>query len=145
MHALFGIDRETQQLEARMEKLKRASPAPRQAALTAEDARRMQEELKFAEGVAEQLTMPWEALFRALEAAAMRDVALLSLEPEAKRRTLRITAEAKSKDAMLKYFRRLSDNSMLLDVHLVEHQVRPDPGQPVRFSVKASWAGRPHG
>jgi len=100
---------------------------------------RLDEETKLAEAVVRQLTLPWGPLIGAIEQAATRDVAILQLQPDAESRTLRITAEARHRDAMFEYLRRLAAARGLAEVHVVSHQVqRDDPQRPVQFSVQAS-------
>ncbi|HZL99505.1 MAG TPA: hypothetical protein VFD43_04555, partial [Planctomycetota bacterium] len=45
--------------------------------------------------VTEQLSLPWGRLFRAVESAATKQVALIALQPESGRGVVRITAEAR--------------------------------------------------
>ena len=83
---------------------------------------------------------PWQALFATLESLASDDVALLSLTPDARKRQLRIRAEARDLGAMLAYHRKLEDTAVLRDVSLVNHEFAEQvQGRPVRFSLVASW------
>jgi hypothetical protein len=100
---------------------------------------RLEEETKSAEAVVRELTLPWAALLRSLEEAATRDVAVLQLQPDAQLRVLKLTAEARSQEAMFRYLQRLAAAKNLADAHLVSHQVqRDDPQRPIQFSVQAS-------
>jgi hypothetical protein len=100
---------------------------------------RLDEETKSAEAVVRELTLPWAPLLRSLEEAAMRDVAILQLQPDAHLRVLKLTAEARSQEAMFRYLRRLAASKNLGDTHLVSHQVqRDDPQRPIQFSVQAT-------
>jgi Tfp pilus assembly protein PilN len=106
------------------------------------DTKRTAEEMKIAESIAQRLTLPWADLFDALESSSNNAVALLALEPDLSKRVLRITAEAKNKTDMLEYVRRLSEDRRLINVHLMDHQLQAQtPGEPVRFSIQAAWAG----
>src|SRR6059036_3891169 len=68
-----------------------------------------------------------------------RDVAILQLQPDAEQRLLRLTAEARDREAMFEYLRRLGGAQGLADVHLVSHQVqREDPQRPIQFAVQAA-------
>jgi hypothetical protein len=98
----------------------------------------LDEDLKAAEAVVRQLALPWGAMVQAVESAASRDVALLQMQPEARERQLRLTAEARNENAMLKYLRRLETARSLAGVHLSSHQVvLEDPRRPIRFTVLA--------
>jgi hypothetical protein len=106
---------------------------PRAASKTAD------EELKQAENVVRQLTLPWSDIVRAIEGASMRDVGVLNMQPDAQQRVLKLTAEAKTRDAMLEYVRRVAQTQGLSDVYIVSHQVRAeDPSRPIQFSLQAS-------
>ena len=99
---------------------------------------RLDEQAKSAEAVVRQLTLPWGSLIGAIEQAATRDVAILQLQPDAEQRVLRLTAEARNRDAMFEYLKRLGGARELSNVVLVSHQVqRDDPQQPIQFSVQA--------
>ena len=100
---------------------------------------RLDEQAKNAEAVVRQLTLPWASLVGAIEQAATRDVAILQLQPDADQRVLRLTAEARNRDAMFEYLKRLGGARELANVVLVSHQVQKDePQQPIHFSVQAS-------
>jgi|SRR5688572_17185778 hypothetical protein len=100
---------------------------------------RLEAEARSAEAVVRELTLPWAALIRSLEEAAMRDVAILQLQPDAHQRVLRLTAEARNQEAMFQYLRRLAAAKNLGEAHLVSHQVqRDDPQRPIQFSVQAT-------
>ena len=87
-----------------------------------------------------QLNLPWRDLTQALASATPPTVALLSLEPDAKRRQLRITAEARSSDAMLAYLGRMQAEEGFSSVVLTRHEVmEQDPNRPLRFQISAQW------
>lgn len=100
---------------------------------------RLEQETKAAEAVVRELTLPWGPLIGTLEEAATRDVAILQLQPDAQQRVLKLTAEARTEEAMFQYVRRLGAASTLGEAHLVSHQVqRDDPQRPIQFSVQAA-------
>lgn len=99
---------------------------------------RLDEEVKAAEAVVKGLTVPWAALVETLERAATREVALLQLQPDAQNRLVRLTLEARSRQAMFDYVRRLGASRVLADAHILNHQVQlDDPQRPIQFSVQA--------
>jgi hypothetical protein len=103
---------------------------------------RLDEETKSAEAVVRELTLPWGSLIRTLEEAATREVAILQLQPDAHQRVLKLTAEARNREAMFEYVRRLGAATTLDAPHLVSHQVqRDDPQRPIQFSVQATMKG----
>lgn len=113
--------------------------APERRSLAAGPKERLDEEVKSAEAVVRQLTLPWDAVIHTIEHAAMREVAILQLEPNAETRVVRLTAQARSREAMFAYLRRLGAAKEVSEVHLVSHQVqREDPQRPLQFSVHAA-------
>ena len=87
-----------------------------------------------------QLNLPWAPLFESLENLQPRDVALLSLEPDGKKRLLRILAEAKQPDDMIAFVRLLREQPQFADAVLLKHEVNvQDPNRPIRFLVQAWW------
>jgi nitrate reductase NapAB chaperone NapD len=103
---------------------------------------RLEEETRSAQAVVRQLNFPWAGMVQAIEKAAIRDVALLQLQPNADARTLRLVAEARESEAMFEFLRRLGTVGGLSEVHLVNHQVRRDDSpRSIRFSVIVSMKG----
>jgi len=87
-----------------------------------------------------QLNLPWGDLHDAVKAATPASVALLALEPDAKRRVLRMTAEARSSDDMLAYVERVADQEWFEGVVLTRHEINEqDPNRPIRFQFEAQW------
>lgn len=134
---LFTQYRDTQLELARLEAAAGLLGAERRPARTI-SKERLEEEVKAAETVVRSLTLPWAALVETLERAATREVALLQLQPDAQNRVLRLTLEAKSRQAMFDYARRLGTSGLLADAHILSHQVLVDnPQRPIQFSVQA--------
>jgi Tfp pilus assembly protein PilN len=105
---------------------------------------RLEAEMKSAQATVRQLSLPWAQLIDSLERAATQEVAVLSIQPDAQNRVLRVSAEARREGTMLDYLRRLEATGSFAEVHLVSHQVREDaPGRPIQFSVQASFKGKP--
>jgi hypothetical protein len=100
---------------------------------------RLDEEVKGAEAVMRQLSLPWGSLVEAIEQASTREVAVLQLQPDADNRVVRLTAEARNSKAMFEYVRRLGAAKGLADAHVVSHHLqREDPQRPIQFSVQAA-------
>lgn len=97
-------------------------------------------ELKRANEIVQQLAMPWDTFFNAIEVFDPNQVALLRIETDMSRHSLTITAEAKSFNGMLGYVRSLGRQATLTDVCLISHQVLEENElRPVRFSISAKW------
>ena len=101
----------------------------------------MKREVRKANAVMSELDLPWGALFDSIEYAASHDVALLSIQPDASSRKMRIGGEAKNISAMLDFVGALEREPALKDAHLLKYEIkRDDPHRPVTFLVSASWA-----
>ncbi|EEG07746.1 hypothetical protein [Pseudogulbenkiania ferrooxidans] len=97
-----------------------------------------------ANAVWQSLNQPWPALFSALEQSKTDDVALLAVEPDPLKHSVRITAEVKKREAMLSYIERLEQQPGLGSVVLLEHHInQQDNEKPFRFSVLAAWKPEP--
>jgi hypothetical protein len=125
----------------RVERLSRhRSPAARP--LTEQAARARMLEFKQANQVVRQLSLPWSALFKAVETTSGQNIALLSLAPDPGKGTVIISGEARDLDALLNYTRQLSTRDIFGSVMLQNHQIQQsDPEKPLRFSLLAEWKG----
>jgi Tfp pilus assembly protein PilN len=119
--------------------------APRRAAESAvRDARKHGEAVVRGNEVAHELSRRWDRVFLALESARTPNVALLAIEPDPRKGVLKITAEAKGKNAMLDYVDRLQSAQPLQRVMLESHEVQSQVAEkPVRFIVTAAWKSVP--
>lgn len=124
----------------------RAIPASATAERITGDAPQLGAEIRQANAVLRQLTMPWESLFKAVESSSQRhgkEIALLMIKPDAEKRQVRISGEAKNLTVLLDYIRLLSREESLANVYLVSHQVQQqDRDKPVVFSLVAEWKTR---
>lgn len=97
--------------------------------------------------MAEQLGTPWTKLLAELEGAShdtSGQVAVLSIEPDAIKRNVHITAESKDLPLALAYVQRLQASSLLRYPMLDSHEVKADdPQRPVRFAMTAEWREAP--
>ncbi len=116
--------------------------APRRAA-AAPDALTLAE-VQRANRIIDQLTVPWDALFDAVEAADARGLAVLSLTPNAIERSLRMAGEARSVKELLAYVARMAEQPALSQVHLLGYSTVPRDGVPVvAFTLAATWRQTP--
>lgn len=140
---LFARYRDAQLERARLEAAASlVSPERRPARSLPKE--RLDEEVRAAEAVVRSLTLPWAAIVQTIERAATREVAILQLQPDAQTRVLRLTGEARSREAMFAYVRRLAAAQSLADVHVVSHQVQlDDPQKPIQFAVHAAIKAAP--
>lgn len=108
--------------------------------LSEQAARAQMLEVKQANQVVRQLTLPWNALFRAVETAGGDGIALLSMEPDMQKGTVKISGEAKDLNALLNYVKQLSSRKVFGNVFLQDHKIQQtDPEKPLHFSLLADW------
>jgi Tfp pilus assembly protein PilN len=87
-----------------------------------------------------QLNLPWRALHDAVQAGTPANIALLAMEPDARKNSVRITAEAKSSDDMIAYVEQLQKGDWFSAVLLSRHEINEqDPNRPIRFQLDALW------
>ena len=90
-----------------------------------------------------QLNLPWRALQDAVAGATPATVALLALEPDAKKQILKISAETKTSDDMIAYIEQLKQQELFTEVVLNRHEINEqDPNKPIRFRLEATWEAR---
>ena len=88
-----------------------------------------------------QLNLPWRALHDAIGEATPDSIALLALEPDARKRVIKLTAEAKTSDAMIGYVEQLKRQELFAAVTLTRHEINEtDPSRPIRFQLEAEWS-----
>lgn len=128
-------------LDARLASLSK-KPQQKAAPIAGVEAQQFERESRVLANVAIELNTPWNPLFRALEAAPQK-IALLSIEPDAHKRELILTGEAKDFKEMLDYVRYLQGQAMLSGIALQTHQInQQDRDKPVRFRITAGWTVR---
>jgi hypothetical protein len=90
--------------------------------------------------VIDELVVPWERLFDAIEDADPGGLGALALTPNARDRTLRLTGEARDLNELLAYVDRMGAQSLLGEVHLQGYNTVMRDGQPVlSFTLAAVW------
>ena len=128
--------REVTQLQARQERLESRDRPAAKAALPESTIK----EIRRANDVIEQISLPWDRLFRAVESAAGEKVGLLGITPDQKSGTVEVGGEAADLNAMFDYVKRLQRQPSLTRVYLLNHKLNDqDPQHPIRFTVTASW------
>jgi Tfp pilus assembly protein PilN len=110
------------------------------AKTSAADTQQAGAEIKVANDVIMRLSLPWSELFNALEEANSSNIALLGIEPDAGKRLVRVSGEAKDSAALFAYIRILQANKAMTSVYLKHQQVQEhNPERPIRFTLDASW------
>lgn len=87
-----------------------------------------------------QLNLPWRDVLDAIEVATPATIALVTLEPDAKKHQVQVEAEAKTGDEMIAYVEQLKHQPLFDEVVLTRHEVNvQDPNKPIRFQLYARW------
>jgi hypothetical protein len=132
---------ETQALQSRLASLEQRTRHQTPAATQIDKS--VEQEIRRANDVIEQIALPWDRLFRAVEGAAVARVMLLGIAPDAKSGTVQISAETADAEAMFEYVKRLEQQPELANVYLLQHQFeRQNATRPLQFLVTASWLDR---
>lgn len=123
---------------AELKKLWRRTPGAIPEAVP--DSAALRQEVRIANTVLQQIAVPWDALFREIEARTDESIALLSVQPDLQNRVVRIGGESRSLQAAIDYARRLGTAPKLSGVYLVSHEVKAqDKQRAVSFSLVAAW------
>lgn len=97
----------------------------------------------FVNGAVMQLNLPWRALQDAVASGTPRNVALVALEPDPRKKILKITAETKTSDEMVAYVEELKQQELFASVVLTRHEINEqDANRPLRFQLEAVWVAR---
>lgn len=134
------LSKQTQRLEADIEKLSHPKLVKPLFKLNSKEYLKAREESVAINSVVSEITLPWTALFKTLEAVDRPEIKLMSVEPNTKKQSLRINAVAMDTENMMSYIDDLSTQKMLKSVALVTQQNADINGQPaLHFVVEALW------
>lgn len=118
----------------------KAVPRTRSSPRIKEFSQEIRKEIMQANAILDQINLPWETLFDAIEHAATEEIALLSLQPNVASRTLRLSGEAKSMSELLDFVEALERELVFENVHLLNYKVKQDnPHRPIIFLLTAAW------
>jgi len=132
-----ALDSRAARVSELRELTRRALPALDDSAAATPEAR---EQLRKANEVLGQINVPWGELFSAIEAAQEKEVALLSVQPDARTRSVAISGQAGDMTDVLAYMIRLERGGRLREVVLTGHEIKVnDPGQATEFTLDARW------
>jgi Tfp pilus assembly protein PilN len=91
-------------------------------------------------GAIGKLNLPWRDVLDAVESATPKNIALLALDPDAKRNIVKGMAEAKNSDDMIDYVEQLRKQEFFTSVLLTMHEINEqDQNKPLRFQFEAQW------
>jgi hypothetical protein len=128
---IWTLDRELEALTGQMPTPNRSTPAA--AGVGSLSAQQRAEWVQLTR----QLNTPWSALLDALEAATPQDVALVSIEPDARQGIVRLQAEAKTLQTLLDYGQVLRTSGPFEDLILRKHDTNDQDGtRPIRLTLE---------
>ena len=126
--------------DALLEKARARANVPVAVAVASTGPRISEQQAAVVNAAVMQLNLPWRALQDAIGAATPATIAMLALEPDARKRSMKITAEAKTSDAMIEYVELLKRQELFAGVSLTRHEINEqDPAHPIRFQIEAEW------
>jgi Tfp pilus assembly protein PilN len=100
----------------------------------------IRQEIKKASEIMGQLNLPWESFFNAIEFAASKEVALLSLQPNVANQNIRINGEARNITVLLDFVEALERENVFEKAHLLNYKIKQDsPQRPIIFLITATW------
>ncbi len=138
LHVYSSAASEADLLETRIAQLERRAGGVREDKAPVPEA--TLREIRQANEVIGQIALPWDRLFKAVEAAAGNKVGLLGITPDQKGGTVEVSGECADLQTLFDYVKRLDRQASLGRVYLLNHQINAqDPQRPVRFTVTASW------
>lgn len=141
IQAEYRLNTQIAEFEARLASLGRRANIKPEPPL---DATALQLAINQANDILKQLSLPWNTLFKTLETTSEKDIALLSIQPDATKHLVRISGEARDLAALLAYINQLEHSGALDHVYLTSHEVRTDDAQkPIAFNLTAHWVERP--
>lgn len=102
------------------------------------------QEIKNANKVLHRLNVPWDEMFKAIEASSGSHITLLSLAPDPDNRQVLISGEANNYSSIMKYVTALEGHDIFGSIYLRNHDIKKDdPEKVVRFTLLASWQDKP--
>lgn len=120
--------------------IKRGNTTAKPAPLTPDQ----QQEAKLANDILMQLAQPWSGLFKALETNNTDKIALLAIQPDTGKHSIRIKGEARNFNALLAYIQLLEQSNTMTDITLLNHEINQQVAEkPVRFTFTANWRIQP--
>lgn len=110
--------------------------------LSAKESQEKQQEIAAVRDTIDELSLPWQNLFTALENMDSPDIRLATIEPNARQRKLRITASTTDILNMFRYIHDLSNQRVFNDILLMSHEYHQEQPVPVSFTMEAAWVQR---
>ncbi|ADQ84051.1 hypothetical protein [Methylovorus sp. MP688] len=133
------LDEQQRKLEQDLQQWQQPRRNTSSLSLSGKENAAKRDEIAAVKTVMAELALPWRPLFKTLEGLNTPEVKLLAIEPNARLRKIRITAEAMDVEGMLSYVQKLAAQPVLQDVFLLTHERSEGSPMPVHFVVEAAW------
>ena len=134
----FDAREELERVQAKQVRLQRPDAASHRKEGAAPAA---QDDAQAVERVASQLRMPWGAMLHEIELRADPAVALLSVEVQGQKRSLRLIGEAKEMADVVAYVTHLRESPWIKAAYLSGHEEKQEGAiRLIRFSMDATWS-----
>lgn len=105
-----------------------------------EISQEIRQEIKAANIILGQINLPWDVLFDSIGHAASKDIALLSLQPNASSQSIKISGEARNMSVLLDFVEAIEREVVFTNAYLVNYKIKQDsPQQPIIFLLTTSW------
>ena len=144
--AVFDDSTQSEQLSSLQTQLKRAKTAYQRTQIESGNAANGISLAGFnqADDAVQRLNIPWGSLLNALEQAQNDTIALLGIEPDSGRGSLRLSGEARDLPSLVAYMKSIDGKGGMSAVRLLTQQVKQEDAQhPVVFAIEARWSGLP--
>ena len=126
--------------QLKRDSLKRKTVVASSAARSPEQQAVAERLIQGASRIGRELRLPWDLLLEEIEDAVDDSVALLSLEPDAHKRQLRLSGEAKTLADALAFVARLEETESLRRPHLATQESKLSDGvRVIGFTIVADW------
>lgn len=130
------LSSDAQQLNLSIQALQQHQPSVARSTIAKQDTAKTQE---IGNAITE-IVLPWNSVFKALEAASYEGVQMLAIEPNAKTKLVRIRAVAWDNESMMRYLQNLNAQKGLKQVRLVSHEVVDINGhRAIELVAEALW------
>ena len=98
------------------------------------------DELQQIQHASEQINIPWDILFVAVETVSSDKARIISLNPEPLKHSFTLMAESDDTQGMMEYVKALSGQKTLINVHLISQQTVVDgKKETLEFIVEGNW------
>lgn len=136
-YASYELMEKTTQLRTEQERIERLeSKLSKKPAL--QPNRAHLEHQKHWQTLLSEMNYPWNTLFKSIEKATDKDIALLQFHPDKASRNILFVGEAKTQQALENFLSKLESDTHLQEVHLAKQEtIKQERLETISFEIKA--------